>query len=84
MDGFRCGRLDPSFDLAPVRQRDAQARIGRDLDRWKAVWRQEFEFGPKRRSGTGERSQCANDAVDLRVPGISRNEYPHDENLRVR
>ena len=31
-----------------------------------------------------ESFQRTHHAVDLRVPGISRNEYPHDENLRVR
>ena len=47
MDGVRRGLLDPPRDLAPVRQRDAQARIGRQRHRGKAVRGEEADVGAK-------------------------------------
>ena len=77
MDGVRRSRLDPPRDLAPVRQRDAQPRIGRQRHRRKAVRREKADVGIQRRSAAGERGQRADDAVNLRMPRVGRYQYLH-------
>ena len=81
MDRVRRCRLDPGRDLAPVRPRHPQPRIGRDPQRRKPVRSQKIDLRPERGSAAGQRGQRANHAVDLRVPSVGRNQNPHHGNL---
>ena len=84
VDGVGRRRLDPARDLAPVRQRDAQARIGRHADGRKSVGRQEADVGAERRGAAGQRGQRADHAIDLRMPSVGRNQYPHRREPEIR
>jgi hypothetical protein len=77
MDRIGRGRLNPAGDLAPVGQRDPQARIGRHAHGRKAFRGQKQDFFAEPGCAIGEGSQRPDDAVNLRVPGVCRNQYRH-------
>ena len=82
MNGVGRGRLDPARDLAPVRQRDAQARIGRHADGRESFRREKADVGVKRRGAARQRGQRPHDAIHLRMPSVGRDQYPHHGNPR--
>jgi len=66
------GPLDPPRDLFAARQRNAQARIGRQRPGPEAIGRQEVDLDVEGLGGGSERGQRPDDTVDLRMPGVSR------------
>ena len=81
VDGIRLGLLDAAGDLPAARQGQAQAGIGRDRDGPKPIRRQEVDADTERLRAARERGQGAHHPVDLRVPGIGRDEDSHQADL---
>ena len=77
VNGIRRGALDAARNLARIRQRQAQAAIGRHRYRGEALGRQELDGDALLAQALGERHQRADDAVDLRMPSIGRDEQAH-------
>ena len=81
VDGVGLGLLDAAGDLPAARQGQAQAGIGRDRDGPKPIRRQKVDADTERLSAARQRGQGAHHPVDLRVPGIGRDEDSHQADL---
>ena len=81
VDRVRLGLLDAARDLPAARQRQAQSGIGRHRNGPQTVRGQEVDADAERLRAARERGQGAHHPVDLRVPGIRRDEDPHQADL---
>src|SRR3546814_808767 len=68
---------DAAADRAPAGEGETYLGIGGTGDRAKEVGRDDADFMPRAAQLADRRLQRADDAVDLRLPRVGDDQYPH-------
>src|SRR3546814_20660014 len=77
MDRLRGKGADAAPHRAPAGEGEANLGIGGAGDRTEQVGRDDADFMPRAAQLADRRLQCADDAVDLRLPRVGDDQYPH-------